>query len=96
MLVDALRDRYAHWNCWPTVWNEDIWSLWAKLLLPRSLNLPRQDVEREKKKRGRGLKGERFETANPCMKEKEKRQLFVSVVDGALRGLCLLFIGIST
>jgi hypothetical protein len=49
-----------------------------------------------KKKRGRRLKEERFETANPCMKEKEKRQLFVGVVDGALRELCLLFICMST
>jgi len=51
-------------------------------------------VER-KKERGRGLKGERFKTAYPRMEEKEKRQLFVGVIDGAPRELCLLFICIS-
>jgi len=77
------------------VWNEDIRSLWAKSLLPRSLNLPRQDVKR-KKKREKGLEKERFKTVYSCMKEKVKRQLFAGVIDGALRELCLLFICMST
>jgi hypothetical protein len=53
-------------------------------------------VERKKKERGRGLKGEKFETAYSRMEEKEKRQLFVDVGDGAPKELCLLFVCMST